>query len=149
MREPVTSARAVSQHFPFFHSSMTEQVVLGFDFGTQRIGIALGNSVTRQARPLHVIEATTAAARWRRIGAVVSEWHPTAFVVGVPRHPDGAPHAMTRQAERFGRQLNGRYGLPVAYVDERFSSAVLAKGAATDADAAALILQQWFDEQNA
>ncbi|HTT14042.1 MAG TPA: Holliday junction resolvase RuvX [Burkholderiaceae bacterium] len=124
---------------------MTEQVVLGFDFGMRRIGVALGNSITRRARPLQVIAADH-AARWDAIEALMKEWQPQQVVVGVPRHPDGAEHVVTRQARRFGRQVQGRYGLPVAFVDERYSSAVLGDGAASDAEAAAVILQQWFDE---
>lgn len=124
---------------------MTEQVVLGFDFGTRRIGVALGNSVTRQARPLRVIGGATSDARWKAIAALIDEWQPARFVVGLPRHPDGADHAMTRQSQRFGRQLAGRYGVPVSFVDERYSSAVLEQDG-NDADAAAVILQQWFDQ---
>lgn len=146
MREHGPVASASAPHFSFLpFSLMTEQVVLAFDFGTRRIGVALGNSITRQARPLKVI-ASEAAARWDAIEAVVHEWHPTQFVVGLPRHPDGAEHEMTRRSQRFGRQLAGRYGLPVAFVDERYSSAVLEGEANSDADAAAVILQQWFDE---
>jgi putative Holliday junction resolvase len=125
---------------------MTEQVVLGFDFGTRRIGVALGNSVTGQARPLRVIGGATSDARWKAIAAVIDEWRPTRFVVGLPRHPDGAEHALTKQSLRFGRQLAGRYGLPVTFIDERYSSAVLGQHG-NDADAAAVILQQWFDER--
>jgi putative Holliday junction resolvase len=124
---------------------MTEQVVLGFDFGTRRIGVALGNSITRQARPLQVIAADR-AVRWDAITVIIKHWQPAQVVVGVPSYPDGAEHTVTRQARRFGRQLAGRYGLPVAFVDERYSSAILADGAASDADAAAVILQQWLDE---
>ena len=126
---------------------MTGQVVLGFDFGLRRIGVALGNSITRQARPLKVVAASPLKARWAAVAQVIDEWRPTAVVVGLPRHPDGTEHAMTRSSERFGRQVAGRYGLPVMFVDERYSSAVLAEPDATDADAAAVILQQWFDEQ--
>jgi putative holliday junction resolvase len=149
MREHVADARASAPHFSFLpFSLMTEQVVLGFDFGTRRIGVALGNSITRQARPLKVI-ASEAAARWEAINAVVHEWHPTQFVVGLPRHPDGAEHEMTRKSQRFGRQLAGRFGVPVAFVDERYSSAVLEGEHGSDADAAAIILQQWFDDVSA
>ena len=145
MLEPVLAARVPAPARPFLpHSSMTEQVVLGFDFGTRRIGVALGNSITRRARPLQVIAAGP-AVRWEAIAALIREWRPAQIVVGVPRHPDGAEHEVTRQARRFGRQLAGRHGLPVAFVDERYSSAVL-DGAASDAEAAAVILQQWFDE---
>jgi putative Holliday junction resolvase len=125
---------------------MTEEVVLGFDYGTRRIGVAVGNSITRSARPLQVVTADDDAARWRAIAAIVQEWRPARVVVGLPRHPDGAEHAMTLQARRFGRRIAGRYGLPVAFVDERYSSAILDAGNTTDAHAAAVILQQWFDE---
>jgi putative Holliday junction resolvase len=146
MREPVLAARASAPAFASLPlSSMTEQVVLGFDFGMRRIGVALGNSITRQARPLQVISADL-AVRWDSIAAIIKEWRPARIVVGVPSHPDGAEHQVTRQARRFGRQLAGRYGLPVAFVDERYSSAILEDAAASDADAAAVILQQWFDE---
>ena len=147
MLEPLLAARAPATHFQSVSlSSMTEQVVLGFDFGRRRIGVALGNSITRHARPLRVIEAANADARWSAITAIVQEWRPGAIVVGLPRHPDGAEHAMTGHAQRFGRQLAGRYGVPVSFVDERYSTAVLAGKGANDADAASIILQQWFDE---
>ena len=122
---------------------MTEAVVLAFDFGARRIGVAIGNTVTREARPLAVIDAP-AAARWSRIAALIDEWQPTQLVVGIARHPDGAPHAMTERCERFARQLEGRYRRAVARVDERYSSAVV-RGGADDA-AAAVILQQWLDQ---
>ena len=147
MREPYFFARMPTRLFSFPFSPMTEQVVLGFDFGTRRIGVALGNSITRRARPLRVIAASPEAARWNAIAAVLEEWHPTRIVVGLPRHPDGAQHEMTRRAQRFGNQLHGRYGLPVAFVDERYSSAVLEGAGSNDAGAAAVILQQWLDEQ--
>lgn len=122
---------------------MTDAVVLGFDFGARRIGVAIGNSVTREARPLAVIDAQ-GAARWARIAALIDEWQPNWFVVGIPRHPDGAPHEMTERCERFARQLEGRYRRAVARVDERYSSAVVHEGA--DDAAAAVILQQWLEE---
>jgi putative holliday junction resolvase len=123
---------------------MTDRVVLGFDFGTRKIGVAIANSVTRQARPLTTI-AGDAAACWPAIAALLRDWQPAQLVVGVPRHPDGAPHAMTARAERFARQLQGRYQLPVACVDERYSSTAAAGEPDLDAAAAAVILQQWFD----
>ena len=76
---------------------------------------------------------------------VIDEWQPVALAVGIPRHPDGAPHAMTARCERFARQLEGRYRLPVARVDERYSSAVVEREGDVDAAAAAVILQQWLD----
>lgn len=127
-------------------------IVLGFDFGTRRIGVALGNSVTRSARPLAVIECAE-PERWRELAALIEHWQPQQLVVGVPRHPDGAAHELTARCERFARQLEGRFHLPVARVDERYSSAVLAqrqeRGRVRDDQAAAVILQQWFDEASA
>ena len=123
--------------------SLNEEIVLGFDFGARRIGVAVGNGVTRQARPLALI-ADTAEVRWRRIGELIGSWQPARLVVGIPRHPDGTPHELTARCERFARQLEGRYRLPVARVDERYSSTAVIGG--RDDEAAAVILQQWFDE---
>jgi putative Holliday junction resolvase len=127
------------------------ETILAFDFGTRRIGVALGNSLTDSARPLEVIEAQTADARFARVAALIAQWQPQRLVVGRPCHPDGAPHEMTLRCERFARQLHGRFGLPVASVDERYSSAVsregLRPGEPDDALAAATILRQYLDEQ--
>ena len=123
---------------------MIDGVVLGFDFGTRRIGVAIGNRLTGHARPLTTIDASE-DARWKALNALIDEWQPVALVVGIPRHPDATPHAMTTRCERFARQLEGRYRLSVAHVDERYSSAVVAHDADVDAAAAALILQQWLD----
>ena len=123
---------------------MLDGIVLGFDFGTRRIGVAVGNSLTRQARSLTTIDAVESDDRWEAVSAVIDEWQPAQLVVGVARQPDGAPHAMTARCERFARQLEGRYRLPVARVDERYSSAVAERADDVDAAAAAIILQQWF-----
>jgi putative Holliday junction resolvase len=124
-------------------AALKDRIVLGFDFGTRRIGVAVGNGLTQAARPLALI-ADDGEARWRRIAALIAEWQPAQLVVGVPRHPDGTAHALTASCERFARQLAGRHRLPVAQVDERYSSAVVEGG--RDDEAAAVILQQWFDE---
>jgi putative Holliday junction resolvase len=123
-------------------------IVLGFDFGTRRIGVALGNEITRHASALEVVPGGT-HERWRALARLIEQWQPQQLVVGVARHPDGTPHEMTARCERFARQLEGRFRLPVARVDERYSSAVLEPGAATDDEAAAVILQQWLDESAA
>jgi putative holliday junction resolvase len=124
---------------------LKEEIVLGFDFGARRVGVAVGNDFTRQARPLAVID-DEGDVRWRRIGELIAAWQPARLVVGIARHPDGTPHELTARCERFARQLEGRFRLPVARVDERYSSAVTAGG--RDDEAAAVILQQWFDEAN-
>ena len=117
---------------------------LAFDFGTRRIGVASGNSVTQSATPLHAI-VNNGSASFDAIEALIKAWQPHGLVVGVPRHPDGQPHAMTQKAERFARQLQGRFGLPVTLVDERYSSVeAQAQGGHEnlDAQSAAVILEQ-------
>jgi putative Holliday junction resolvase len=127
---------------------VTDRVLLGFDYGARRIGVAIANSITREARPLATVDDATIAARWNTIAALVHEWEPARFVVGIPRHPDGTPHAMTGRCERFARQLEGRFGRPAECVDERYSSAVSAGAVDVDAAAATVILQQWLDEED-
>lgn len=126
---------------------MMVDIVLGFDFGIKRIGIAMGNTLTGQAQPLRVIAAIDNATRFRIIGELIAEWRPARLVVGEPRHPDGAEHDMTLRSRRFANQLHGRFNLPVELVDERYSSAVIAskRGDVIDDKAAAIILQQYFD----
>ena len=121
---------------------------LAFDYGTKRIGVASGNSITHTATALTTLAHEGGEARFAAIGKLVADWRPTALVVGVPRHPDGAPHDNTRRAERFARQLQGRFGLPVHEVDERYSTvAAIAAGAADiDATSAAVILEQFFSQ---
>lgn len=123
-------------------------IVFGFDFGVKRIGIATGNTLTGQAQPLTVIKAIDNATRFQVISDLIDEWKPARLIVGEPRHPDGAEHDMTLRARRFANQLHGRFSLPVDLVDERYSSVVIAhkRGEVIDAKAAAIILQQYFDE---
>lgn len=124
------------------------EIVFGFDFGIKRIGIAMGNSLTGQAQPLAVVKAIDNAARFQQIGELIAQWCPARLVVGEPRHPDGAEHEMTLRCRRFANQLHGRFNLPVQLVDERYSSAVIQakRGEVIDAKAAAIILQQYFDD---
>ena len=119
---------------------------LAFDFGTRRVGVASGNTLLGRGQALTTL-ALEGDARFAAIGRLVAEWQPDALVVGVPFHPDGAAHDNTRRAQRFARQLHGRFGLPVHEVDERYTTVeALASGGAGDADAAAaaLILDQYL-----
>jgi putative Holliday junction resolvase len=116
---------------------------LAFDFGLRRVGVASGNSLTRSAQPLRTL-ASVGDARFADIEQLIREWQPDALVVGVPFHPDGAPHDNTRRAQRFARQLQGRFGLPVHEVDERYTTTEAAGAADVDAAAAALILEQYL-----
>ncbi len=126
--------------------------LLAFDFGTRRVGVASGNTLLDQASALTTIDAT-GQARFDAIGRLIAQWRPDALVVGVPCHPDGAPHDNTRLARRFANQLSGRFGLPVHQVDERYSTTeALADAAGTavsraadiDAASAAVILGQFL-----
>ncbi|HEY9064580.1 MAG TPA: Holliday junction resolvase RuvX [Burkholderiaceae bacterium] len=127
-------------------SSPAPRSFLAFDFGERRIGVASGNSLTRSAQPLRTV-AVTGDARFETIGALIAEWRPDALVVGVPFHPDGAPHENTERARRFARQLAGRFKLPVHEVDERYTTTEAASHGARDLDAAAaaIILEQFLN----
>jgi putative Holliday junction resolvase len=118
---------------------------LSFDLSPRRVGVAVGNTLLRQAQPLGTIDAE-GDARFAAISRLVDDWKPDELLVGVPVHPDGSPHDNTRRAQRFARQLHGRFRLPVHEVDERYTTTeARAAGAADlDAAAAALILEQYL-----
>ena len=126
--------------------------ILSFDFGTRRVGVAVGNSITQSGQALKTIAAPSSDALFREIESLLKEWQPDQLVVGRPVHPDGSPHEMTAKAVRFGNQLHGRFHLPVAWVDERYTSAVLEGDSKMhdnlDAHSAVLILEQYFAEQS-
>jgi putative Holliday junction resolvase len=123
------------------------QTFLAFDYGVKRIGIAVGNSYSRLAQPLKTLQNKNIDETFNAIQKLVKEWEVNVFVVGLPTHPDGAEHEMTRRAKRFGNQLNGRLNLPVQWVDERYSSAVAEDQLGdVDSQAAVLILEQYFQE---
>jgi putative Holliday junction resolvase len=124
--------------------------ILAFDYGTRRVGVAVGNTETRASQALKTIAATNADALFREIESLLKEWLPGQLVVGLPTHPDGTEHEMTQKARRFGNQLQGRFNLPMDWVDERYTSAVLESDSQMhdnlDAHSAALILEQYFAE---
>ncbi len=127
------------------HLSAPTRSFLAFDFGTRRVGVASGNTITRTATPLRTVSAE-GDARFAALGALIDEWRPDALVVGVPFHPDGAPHENTARAQRFARQLHGRFKLQVHEVDERYTTTEAHAAGATDVDAAsaAIILEQFL-----
>jgi putative Holliday junction resolvase len=134
--------------------------ILCFDFGTRRIGVAVGETLLSQAHPLTVVRGEANDDRFAAIQRLIDEWRPVGFVVGLPTHMDGTEHDMTARCRRFAQQLKGRFSLPVDMVDERLTSAdaetrlletgKTAKSAKKhlDAVAAQLILQTWFDTQD-
>jgi len=138
---------------------MHEGTVLAFDFGTRRIGVAVGAMMLGSARPLTTISAEANDARFAAIGKLIAEWQPASLVVGLPLSLDGKAHEMTERCRRFARQLEGRFQLPVILVDERLTSTAAdehlrergldwrRRKAALDAEAAATLLQSHFDER--
>jgi len=135
-----------------------DATVLAFDFGTRRIGVAVGNTLTRAAHALATIDAADAAKRFAAIAALLDEWRPARLVVGLPVHADGSEHPTTGRARAFARELERRHRLPVALVDERWTTEIArgqlaeagrggrADRGARDRVAAQIILQAWFDE---
>jgi putative Holliday junction resolvase len=131
-------------------SARSSRSYLAFDFGTRRVGVATGNALTGAATPLTTI-AVQGEARLDAIAALVDAWQPDALVVGVPLHPDGAPHANTARARRFARELAARFALPVHEVDERYTTTDARRSRARDLDAAAaaIILEQHLSAAHA
>ncbi|MCU7373412.1 Holliday junction resolvase RuvX [Paucibacter sp. O1-1] len=127
--------------------SGTLQSLLAFDYGIKRLGVATGSRFSGNAEPLKSIHLE-GDARFEAIARLIKEWQPEGLVIGVPFHPDGAEHEITLRARRFGRQLKGRFRLPVFEVDERYTSVEAESMGARDIDsaAAALILEQFFRE---
>ena len=135
--------------------------VLAFDFGEKRVGVAVGDLHLRIAHPLTTISAEDSATRFLEIGKLMAEWRPARLVVGLPMHPDGTEHEVSRLARRFAQRLEGRFGVPTVLVDERLTTRAAESrlresgtrgrriGAALDAAAAREILASWFDSQPA
>lgn len=128
---------------------MPEQTLLAFDYGTKKIGVAIGNTLTRQARPLDILFPVTREQRFAAISALLAEWRPDVVVVGLPLATDGQEQYASLRCRRFANQLRGRYGVEVVLVDEHGSSMeaqrMLGTHGADDAVAAAVILQRYFD----
>lgn len=125
--------------------------LLAFDFGLKRLGVAVGNTFLNQAQPLTVIEAESNQVKFAAIGALLASWQVRHCIVGLPSYPDGTEHEMSARCRRFAHQLEGRFGVTTTLVDERYTSVVIKarRGDVIDAEAAALILQQYFEENPA
>lgn len=128
---------------------MPDATVLAFDYGTRKIGVAIGNTVTRQARPLTILVSATRQQRFQVIGQLLHDWQPDLVVVGLPLTLDNQEQHASLQARRFANQLHGRFGVRVQLVDERGSSLeaqqLLGSNEADDAMAAAVTLQRYLD----
>ncbi len=144
--------------------SPAARVILAFDFGRRRIGVACGDTITRSASPVGMVPVDAAGPRWREVASLLKTWTPDLAVVGLPYNVDGSESALAGAARAFAVQFNQRYGLEVALVDERYSSmdaqsrlkSARASGlkrrrvskADIDAEAACVILERWFTEKN-
>ena len=130
---------------------------LGFDYGTQRIGVAFGQSLTGTAQRVCVLKARDGIPDWTQIEALIQEWRPSLFVVGIPYNLDGSESALMVRAIKFAKRLNGRFHKPSYGMDESLSSVEAAeqvleenrgakKRVAIDDIAAQIILENWFSE---
>ncbi len=130
---------------------MSNKVFLCFDHGEKRIGVAVGQAITTTATPLETITCKNGKPDWQRIKHLIDQWQPSDFVVGQPLTMQGERQQATAAAERFARQLHGRYLLPVHLADERLSSRearnLLRDSYDIDPLAASLILESWMADQ--
>ena len=133
--------------------------LLCFDYGTQWIGVAVGQTITATATPLPALRARDGIPDWQQVAKLLAQWQPDQVVVGLPLNIDDSESAMSQRARKFANRLHGRFGLPVAMMDERLSS-FAAKGEiiersgsrdfkqqGVDSVAARLILESWLARQ--
>lgn len=137
------------------HFASTDDItLLAFDFGTQKIGLAIGQSITQTATPLPEIRAKNGQPDWQQLSNIIEQWQPAGFVVGLPLMMDGSEFYMTQRARKFANRLHGRFGKPCFTMDERLTSfearetarQFKSKQELVDSIAASLILQSWFSE---
>ncbi len=135
-----------------------QKILLGFDFGMKRIGVAVGQTITQSARPLVTLKANQGVPQWEVLNKLIKTWQPDALVVGIPLNMDGTEQPLTQVAQEFSAALTVRYHLPVYGVDERLSTKdarerifnqggyKALQGGQVDSVAAQLILQNWLME---
>jgi putative Holliday junction resolvase len=136
-----------------------ERTILGFDFGKKYIGVAVGQEITGSASPLGSVSAKEGIPNWDEMSKFINEWQPDFIVVGLPLNMDGTEQQLTKDAKKFGNRLAGRYGLKVAFQDERLTTAeakesLFAHGGYKnlkkdniDAESAKLIVESYFQAQ--
>lgn len=135
------------------------RTIMGFDFGTKSIGVAIGQELTATANPLTALKARDGIPDWEQIKRLLDEWQPQLLVVGLPLNMDGSEQAMTAAARKFGNRLHGRFNLPVEWQDERLSTYEAlehmgihskmqsANRGDVDSVSAQIILQSWLNQQ--
>lgn len=135
-------------------STKPEGVIIGFDFGLRRIGVAIGQTITQTANPEAIVNSKDGKPDWDHITQLFEKWQPVAIVVGLPMRLDGTEQALTQPARKFGQRLSGRYQRPIFYIEEQLSS-IEAEGRGLkqqhiDDHAAQILLENWLQstEQN-
>ena len=148
---PINNDRTIGEQW------RADGTVLAFDFGEKRIGVAVGEHLLGIAHPLATVAAEANDERFRQIADLIAEWRPALLLVGLPLSVDGSEHELTMLSKKFARRLDGRFGLPVAMMDERYTSAQASQSLAEigvsgrrqkpmiDQVAAQYILQSYFD----
>lgn len=136
----------------------TAQILIAFDFGMKRTGVAIGQTITQQARPLDTLTALQGQPNWQAIQKLIQKWLPDALVVGIPLNMDGTDQFITQHARQFAEQLRERFSLPVYEMDERLTTKAAREqlfkeggyqalqSGQVDRVAAQLILENWFAE---
>ena len=136
------------------------QIVIAFDYGEKRIGVAVGQSITGSANPLKPLKAKEGQPNWRSVKSLLEQWQPDYLVVGLPLNMDTTEQLLTKRAQKFANRLNGRFDLTVKLMDERLSSVEARdqifsdagykglKKKSIDSQAACVILESWFDEKS-
>jgi putative Holliday junction resolvase len=126
-------------------------IIMGFDYGTRKIGVATGQLITRTANPIAIVPARDGIPNWGDIEKLIIEWKPSQLVVGLPLNMDGSESKMSIRALKFARRLTGRFNLPHHTVDERLSSREAREQSTTarqiDDIAAKIILESWLSVQ--
>lgn len=135
------------------------ETVIAFDFGTNSIGCAVGQSITGTAQGLSSFKARDGIPKWEDIGKLLQEWKPDILVVGLPLNMDGTEQPLTQRARKFANRLNGRFNLPVELQDERLTTVeakaeIFSRGGykalkkdKVDSISACLILESWFENR--
>jgi putative Holliday junction resolvase len=138
----------------------TSDILLGFDFGTKRIGVAVGQTVTQSARPLTTLKAENGKPHLETLAKLIKIWQPTALIVGIPLNMDGTEQPLTLAARRFAEMLRNQFKIPVHEIDERLTTKAARESlfedggykalqnGQVDAVAAQLILQNWINNQS-
>lgn len=141
------------------NKSVGERTLLGFDYGTRSIGVAIGQEITASAQPLCSLKANDGVPNWDEVGKLLTEWQPDCVIVGLPLNMDGSEQPLTQRARKFANRLHGRFGVAIALQDERLTTTdararlfeqggfrALDKGR-VDAISAVLILESWMEAQ--